>query len=478
MEQDITYNDRVRQYEDDDSNSARKNESTNSLAEINEGNRPNEEQQEEYYDEFDRKCTIRKSGTTDSKIILHRARTHFKGKKIYDISVLLLGIIGLILLVLYIIICARGGWAKANIYDIDSGNRTALLLLSIFIIFISFVGLMGSYTYWKPIILMTTLLSVLGFVSHCYVAKQFYDITRFADRDMALPWWDIYTDDQIKALQREFGCCGYKDYQDRAFVTENCPQELVEYKIPEDIYIPASVKKNDSYRRKFGEIKTDDSNTTGDNNNAGNTENTGNTGNTGNANDDNADEENDLWRRKKRGLNVIKEDMREEVIKEIGEDIKKSLANGKGKIFMDIEQGKKKEKRKYEPVFSKKRITRHVDFSNEIDYLTKRQEADQQGVEQQGTDQQGTDQQGTEQQGADQQGTDQQGIDQQGTDQQGTELYASPGCRHFIVEKVESSIVPIYIALFVFLIVYIVIFVFSIIYWIDLRNEKEYDEFS
>jgi len=180
--------------------------------------------------------------------------------------------------------------------------------------------------------------------------------------------------------------------------------------------------------------------------------------------------------------------MREEVIKEIGEDIKKSLANGKGKIFMDIEQGKKKEKRKYEPVFSKKRITRHVDFSNEIDYLTKRQEADQQGVEQQGTDQQGTDQQGTEQQGADQQGTDQQGIDQQGTDQQGTdqqgtdqqgtELYASPGCRHFIVEKVESSIVPIYIALFVFLIVYIVIFVFSIIYWIDLRNEKEYDEFS
>jgi len=128
MEQDITYNDRIRQYEDDDSNSARKNESTNSLAEINEGNRPNEEQQEEYYDEFDRKCTIRKSGTTDSKIILHRARTHFKGKKIYDISVLLLGIIGLILLVLYIIICARGGWAKANIYDIDSGNRTGNLI--------------------------------------------------------------------------------------------------------------------------------------------------------------------------------------------------------------------------------------------------------------------------------------------------------------------------------------------------------------
>jgi len=204
MEQDITYSDRIRQnrYDDEDNNS-RKGESTNSLAEINDKNHQNEEQQEEYYDEYDRKCTIRKSGTVDSKIILYRARTHFKGKKIYDISVLLLGIIGLILLILYIIISARGGWAKANLYDIDSGNRIALLLLSLFIIFISIVGLMGSYTFWKPIILMTTLLSALGFVSHCYVAKQFYDITRFANRDMALPWWDTYTDDQIKSLENE-----------------------------------------------------------------------------------------------------------------------------------------------------------------------------------------------------------------------------------------------------------------------------------
>jgi len=79
----------------------------------------------------------------------------------------------------------------------------ALLLQSIFTIFISVIGLLGSYTYWKPIILMVSLLSALSFVSHAYVAKQFLDIQRFADRDMAISWWDIYSDETIMAFQEK-----------------------------------------------------------------------------------------------------------------------------------------------------------------------------------------------------------------------------------------------------------------------------------
>ncbi len=118
----------------------------------------------------------------------------------------------------------------------------------------------------------------------------------------------------------------------------------------------------------------------------------------------------------------------------IGEDIKNSINNGKGKIFIGIENDKEKEKIKYTPVFSKRRVTRHINANNEMNPLIKRE---WQLVEN-----------------------------------------APPGCRHFIVEKVENGVVPLYIILFFFLVIYILIFVFSIIYWIDLRNEKEYDEFN
>jgi len=38
------------------------------------------------------------------------------------------------------------------------------------------------------------------------------DITRFADRDMALQWWDTYTDENIMAIQQEVSILFEKNF--------------------------------------------------------------------------------------------------------------------------------------------------------------------------------------------------------------------------------------------------------------------------
>jgi len=484
-------------------------------------NEPQQAEQENfYYDEFDRKCTLKKTG---SKIILHRKRTKYKGKKLFDISIVLLGIIGILLFVFYIIILARHGWSKSNLYDIDSGNRITLILVAVFIIFISIIGILGSYTYWKPIILMTSLLTVLAFVSHFYLAKKFMDITRFADRDMALQWWDTYTDENIMAIQQEYNCCGYLNYKDRGFVTPNCPSELVKYVVPQEVHNVASVKKNDSYQRKFGtpdnpknvdDTSTFDgattatvdettSNTTTDGNTQNTDTTTQNTDDTAAQNtddtaaqntdaaaaqntdaaaaqntnnnedyDDDDDEDEGVWRKrgldlevmtnkeqdeeakklkqeidlgvgrisrvgkgaialpiKKRGI-TIEETMDDKTMEQLGEDIKNSLSHGQGKII----KGEIKQKKRYEPVFSKNRkrsISREEKSSSSLFQRDETISADN-----------------------------------------------IVGCKDAIVDKVKSGVTPLYITLFILLIVYVLLFFSSVIYWWDLRNEKEYDEFS
>ena len=134
MEQDITYNRPMVQNRYDDDDYSRKGESLNSLSVMNPNNQQSEEEQQEvYYDEFDRKCTVKRSGTVDSKIILHRSRSNFKGKRIYDISVALLGVIGILFVIFYIIICTRGGWSKKNIYDVNSGDKIGNLIIFLYI---------------------------------------------------------------------------------------------------------------------------------------------------------------------------------------------------------------------------------------------------------------------------------------------------------------------------------------------------------
>jgi len=328
-------------------------------------NQPQQSEPENfYYDELDRKCTLRRSG---SKIILHRARTNYKGKKLFDICIILLGLIGILLFALYIIISARHGWSKSDLYDINSGNRITLVLVGIFVIFISLIGILGTFTYWKPIILMTTLLTALGFISHCYLAKKFMDITRFAGRDMAVQWWDTYTDENIMAIQKEYNCCGYLNYKDRAFISDNCPKELVIYEVPQEIHQVAKVKKNDSYQRKFGtpenpknvnDASTFNSPTattvddTTNNNTDATTENTDttaqNTENTTaqntNNNNENDDDDNDegVWRKRGLDVEIMTTEEQSEEAKKVKQEIDLGIARvsqiGKGSIALPIKK--------------------------------------------------------------------------------------------------------------------------------------------
>lgn len=113
-EGDITY----QKAEDENS---RKEE--NSYSVINTDALPQESQENLFYEEADRKFSLRKLSARSSKIILHRKRTSYKGRKVFDISTAILGVIGIILLIIFIIICARRGWSKSNIYDVSSGNK-------------------------------------------------------------------------------------------------------------------------------------------------------------------------------------------------------------------------------------------------------------------------------------------------------------------------------------------------------------------
>jgi len=67
-------------------------------------------------------------------------------------------------------------------------------ILSIFVIFVSITGYAGAYTNWKPIILTFSVLVSMGLLGHLYVAKKCLDAVRFTERDMAISWWDVYTD--------------------------------------------------------------------------------------------------------------------------------------------------------------------------------------------------------------------------------------------------------------------------------------------
>lgn len=196
---------------------------------------------------------IRKnSSILSSRIILYHNKTDYKGKKLFNISLILLGLVGFLFLLLYIIIAIRGGWAQSEINDFSTRNKSAILLLSIFTIFISFIGLCGSYTTWKPIVLTVTLFTCMAFLGHLYVAKKMLDTSRFASRDMAFAWWDNYSDEVIVKFQEQYNCCGYKNYIDKGRVSANCPVELVTYVLPADIQEPAKVEKNDSYKQKYG----------------------------------------------------------------------------------------------------------------------------------------------------------------------------------------------------------------------------------
>jgi len=122
-EQDITYRNRAGSYEDDDN--IRREGSDNSYSVINPSNSQSQDDQQDeiFYDELDRKCTLKKKGTVGSMIILHRARTRYNGKLIFDIAIALLGVVGILMFAAFIFINIRKGWSESNIYDVSAGNK-------------------------------------------------------------------------------------------------------------------------------------------------------------------------------------------------------------------------------------------------------------------------------------------------------------------------------------------------------------------
>ncbi|OUM59326.1 hypothetical protein PIROE2DRAFT_21260 [Piromyces sp. E2] len=129
-----------------------------------------------------------------------------------------------------------------------------MIILSGFVIFVAFTGYSGAYTNWKPIILTFSVLASMAFLGHMYVAKKLLDATRFTQRDMAISWWDVYTDPIRKEIQDRFSCCGYLYYGDLPVASNFCLDTDVEVVTRYDISVknPADVQRNDSYRNHFG----------------------------------------------------------------------------------------------------------------------------------------------------------------------------------------------------------------------------------
>jgi len=116
------------------------------------------------------------------------------GKKYFKIVCIVVLLIGLYLLLFSLFLIIRGGFSLADLNDINANCRYAMIILSFFVIFIAFTGYSGAYTNWKPIILTFSVLASMALLGHLYVAKKLLDATRFTQRDMAISWWDVYTD--------------------------------------------------------------------------------------------------------------------------------------------------------------------------------------------------------------------------------------------------------------------------------------------
>jgi len=175
------------------------------------------------------------------------------GRKHFKIVCMVMGVIAIYLFGFSLFLNIRGGYSGKNLNDINSNCRYAMLILSLFVMFAAITGYSGAYTNWKPIILTFSVLAFMGLLGHLYVAKKFLDAVRFAERDLAISWWDVYWDSTRRSIQDEYKCCGYKAYNDLPVVSEFCSLRDV-YQVTlydSKIKDPADVERNDSYKKHF-----------------------------------------------------------------------------------------------------------------------------------------------------------------------------------------------------------------------------------
>jgi len=164
----------------------------------------------------------------------------------------LIGVVGVVLFFLGVMISFKKGWSGNGYFDVPAEARTALIMLAVFAIFTSIVGGFGAYTHWKTLIVTFSILSLMCMSFQIYITYIFHHCSSTSKIHMARAWWDSITDETKIAIQDKNNCCGYLDIKDFAMVSNVCPQALIESytKLPDDIKLPANVKKNDSYAKE------------------------------------------------------------------------------------------------------------------------------------------------------------------------------------------------------------------------------------
>jgi len=295
------------------------------------------------------------------------------------------------------------------------------------------LGYAGAYTNWKPIILTFSVLVSMGLLGHLYVAKKCLDAVRFTERDLAISWWDVYTDYVRADIQDKYSCCGFKDYKDLPVASKFCLGNEVDVVLqyPEDIKDAANVLKNDSYRKKYGDADSSGG-VAGGNNNKNNTKDNGNVGaaadnaggngnaaagNAGNAGGNgNAAADN--------GGNAGGNG------NAAADNGGNAGANGNaaGNPGVVAMMGKRDVNvYRFEETLKRRAIMEAAE-ANQI--------------------------------------------------KQDLKIYKAKGCKEVIVPKIKSKLKFIYILNYILTVVYIVAGVLSIMYWENMRKEKEFDEFA
>jgi hypothetical protein len=349
-------------------------------------------------------------------------------RKEFKIVCIVLGVIGLYLFGFSLFLTIYGGFTDANFNDLNANCRYAMIILSVFVVFISATGYAGAYTNWKPIILTFSVLVSMGLLGHLYVAKKCLDAIRFTERDLAISWWDVYTDYVRADIQDKYSCCGYKDYKDLPVASKFCLGNEVDVVLqyPEDIKDAANVLKNDSYRKKYGDADSSGG-VPGGNNNKNNTKDNGNPGvaaadNT--ANNAGAKDNAGAAAADNTANNAGAKDNAGAAADNAADNAGPDIAAGNPGVAI---MGKRDVNvYRFEETLKRRAIMEAAE-ANQV--------------------------------------------------KQDLKIYKAQGCRDVIVPKIKSKLKLVCILNYALTVVYIIAGVLSIIYWENMRKEKEFDEF-
>jgi len=147
----------------------------------------------------------------------------------------------LIYLVIALYTVVMDGYSRKNIHDISYYSERTMIFSSLFLIFVSCLGLIGVRFKFKPMIVLYIIMNIISFSFHFYSIQQIHNTVIHAERDMAFAWWDIYTKEVIMEIQTEYNCCGYLHYTDKSVPISICPEDIVHRKVKYETIGPIPV---------------------------------------------------------------------------------------------------------------------------------------------------------------------------------------------------------------------------------------------